>query len=76
MTKYPRKGFGWALDQLTRGGKVYRAGWNGKGLWLELQAAATITSPFLALRSVTGTLVPWTPSQTDQLAEDWVLYQP
>ena len=28
--------FGWALNVLKDGGKVCRAGWNGKGLWLQM----------------------------------------
>ena len=30
-------GIGWAVKQLRNGDKVQRIGWNGKGLWLELQ---------------------------------------
>lgn len=29
--------FGTALQELKRGNKVARSGWNGKGLWVELQ---------------------------------------
>ena len=29
--------FGEALNKLRSGQKVQRMGWNGKGLWLELQ---------------------------------------
>ena len=29
--------FGWAIKQLKNGSKVYREGWNGKGMWIELQ---------------------------------------
>jgi hypothetical protein len=34
--------FGQALAQLKAGGRVRRAGWNGKGMWLCLMAAVTI----------------------------------
>ena len=40
--------FGWALDCLKTGKKVQRQGWNGKGLWIELQlpdANAKMTLP-------------------------------
>lgn len=33
----PTYDFGWALEVLKGGGKVCRAGWNGKGMWLVLQ---------------------------------------
>ena len=29
--------FGSALKELKNGNKISRSGWNGKGLWLELQ---------------------------------------
>lgn len=32
------KGFGWALKQLHNGSKVARSGWNGKGMYIVLQA--------------------------------------
>ena len=32
------QGFGWALKQLHNGSKVARSGWNGKGMWIVLQA--------------------------------------
>lgn len=34
---YTEKGsFGWAINVLQRGGRVARAGWNGKNMWLIL----------------------------------------
>ncbi len=30
--------FGWALDQLREGHRMQRAGWNGKNMWIALQA--------------------------------------
>jgi hypothetical protein len=44
--------FGAALQVLKNGGKVSRSGWNGKGLWLELQqpdANSKMTLPYLYL---------------------------
>jgi hypothetical protein len=35
--------FGLAIEALKRGQKVARAGWNGKGMWLAIQAGSTIT---------------------------------
>lgn len=66
--------FGTALLTLKNNGKVYRDGWNGKGLWLEMQvpdAHSKMTMPYLYLNYPSGGRVPWAPSQTDVLAEDW-----
>lgn len=73
--------FGAALDLLKNGRRVSRVGWNGKGMWLELQrpdAGSKMTLPYLYLnypidaRTTPGARVPWLASQTDVLAEDWV----
>jgi hypothetical protein len=66
--------FGWALMVLREGALVTREGWNGKGQWLALQIPdlqSKMTRPYIYLSTVTGDLVPWTPSQTDMLAIDW-----
>lgn len=72
--------FGNAIQVLKSGGKVRRDGWNGKGLWLELQtpdAHSKMTLPYLYLnypddaQNTPGARVPWLASQTDVLAEDW-----
>jgi hypothetical protein len=72
--------FGQALDHLEAGGKVSRAGWNGKGLWLELQvpdAHSKMTLPYIFMSypadavNTPGARVPWLASQTDMLAKDW-----
>lgn len=74
--------FGAALNELKTGGKVQRDGWNGKGLWLELQRPdehSKMTLPYLYLNypndaaNTPGARVPWLASQTDVLAEDWRL---
>jgi hypothetical protein len=65
---------GWAIDQLRNGYRVRRAGWNGKGMFLELQvpdAHSKMTLPYVYMSTVTGDLVPWLCSQTDLLAIDW-----
>jgi hypothetical protein len=74
--------FGTALNELKAGNKVQRDGWNGKGLWLELQRPdehSKMTLPYLYLnypndaQNTPGARVPWLASQTDMLAEDWRL---
>jgi hypothetical protein len=72
--------FGEALVELKAGGKVARRGWNGKGMWLEMQRPDTfskMTLPYVYLNypddaaNTPGARVPWLASQTDMLAEDW-----
>lgn len=67
--------FSQALEKLKSGVKVARTGWNGVGLWLEIQrpdAHSKMTLPYIFLSYPAGALrVPWAPSQTDILAEDW-----
>lgn len=76
--------FGMALELLKAGHKVARKGWNGKGIYLELQKPdehSKMTLPYIYIvttKLVTDNLdapkgvVPWLASQTDMLAEDWV----
>lgn len=66
--------FGEALNELRAGRKVCRAGWNGKGMWLDLQVPdehSKMTLPYIYMRTAQGGLVPWLASQTDVLAYDW-----
>lgn len=68
--------FGWALEQLKAGERVCRSGWNGKGMYVQLQMPDTLSKmkrPYLYMYPVDGALVPWVASQTDLLAEDWDL---
>lgn len=74
--------FGSALEALKSGMKVSRQGWNGKGLWLELQRPdenSKMTLPYIFIsypddaKTTPGARVPWLASQTDLLAEDWGL---
>ena len=75
--------FALALSCLKQGRKVSRSGWNGKGMWLKLVTdwsvaigeelpEAWIAQPFIAMKTVDGSVVPWLASQSDLLAEDWV----
>ena len=74
--------FGQALEKLKEGEKVSRLGWNGKGIFIELQIPdenSKMTSPYVFINT-TGlqtdneaapkSLVPWLASQTDMLADD------
>ena len=68
--------FGDALAHLRNGRSVARNGWNGKGMWLNLQvpdANSKMTLPYIYMKTADDNRVPWLASQTDMLAEDWVL---
>lgn len=80
--------FGEALKALKMGSAVARKGWNGKGIYIELQRPdehSKMTLPYIYI--VTTKLqsdnpaaprgvVPWLASQTDMLAEDWNIVNP
>lgn len=76
--------FGEAIKYLKRGLKVARKGWNGKGIFIELQVPdkhSKMTHPYIFI-DTTGLQtnnpnapkdrVPWLPSQTDILADDYI----
>ena len=68
--------FGEALVLLKDGRKVARQGWNGRGMWIELQRPdeqSKMKRPYLFMSPVGGDLVPWVASQSDLLADDWIL---
>jgi hypothetical protein len=77
--------FSRAVQEMRTGDCVSRDGWNGANQWIRYidlyndkhfavvhhEDAIGDFSPFLVLKTAQNKLVPWTPSQTDQLAEDW-----
>lgn len=66
--------FGEAISAMKAGQKVSRQGWNGKGMWLELQspdALSKMTLPYIFMKTADDQKVPWLASQTDMLSEDW-----
>lgn len=78
--------FGQAIEALKAGLRVARTGWNGKGMWLGLIKPDewTFTNgkwdnypclPFIAMKTADEKIVPWLASQTDVLAEDWVIVE-
>ena len=77
--------FGQAIIALKAKEKVARKGWNGKGIFIELQVPdkhSKMNHPYIFI-DTTGlvsdnpdaprSLVPWLANQTDMLAEDWVI---
>lgn len=81
--------FGLALEALKKDKKVQRIGWNGKGMWLTLVSASNYTIkdyleielegvhrlPWIGMKTADEGFVPWLASQTDVLAEDWVIVE-
>lgn len=72
--------FSEALEALKNGDHVARTGWNGKGLWLELQRPdehSKMTLPYIFInypvdaKNTPGARCPWVASQTDIMADDW-----
>lgn len=68
--------FGKAISELKSGNYVAREGWNGKNMWLHLQVPDThskMSLPYIYMCTAQGDLVPWLASQSDVLAEDWII---
>lgn len=71
----------------TTNSKYYRAGWNGKGMYIEAQYPtedSKMTRPYLVMVLPKGSTnqfgdiipneeqrIPWLPSQTDLFSNDW-----
>lgn len=71
-----RMHFGEALVTLRHGFSVRRLGWNGKGQRLRLQRpgpASKMTLPYIFIHTQSQDCIPWVASQTDLLADDWVM---
>jgi hypothetical protein len=81
--------FGEAVRLLKQGKKVCRKGWNGKGMFL-FYAKGTdyyvlgepnefLTGydrlPWIGMKTADDKFVPWLASQTDMLAEDWMIVE-
>lgn len=77
--------FGLALEALKQGQRLARAGWNGKDMWIGYVhphsydifsiafPSAMDLLPFIAMKTADDKVVPWLASQTDLLAEDWMV---
>lgn len=85
MTIAGNQAFGPALYWMKLGKLARRAGWNGKGMWVELQKPdlnSKMTLPYLFLNYPSGSeaypigaRVPWLASQTDLLCNDWEIFE-
>ena len=80
--------FGFAIEAMKKGKKVARKGWNGKGMYLFKSPKAGCQmykqytgkdindlQEFIVMKAADDTLVPWLASQTDVLAEDWMIIE-
>lgn len=79
--------FSKALDALKEGKRVAREGWNGKGMYITKQfctfypenledydeGSSEPLGDVLIMYNAQGTFNVWLASQTDVLAEDWVV---
>lgn len=81
--------FGIAVELLKKGFKVAREGWNGKGMFLlyvpsekwgiidkiGLGIPKGNLLPWIGMKTADNKFVPWLASQTDILAEDWIIVE-
>ena len=82
--------FGEALEALKAGKKAARAGWNGKGQYIELATNISymnasgqivncehdaIGNKAIAFVGTSGVQMGWLASQADMLAEDWLVVE-
>ena len=85
QTRVPQNGdeygvftFDIALQAVVKGQRIKRRGWNGEGQFVEMQVPdenSKMRKPYLYISPVDGELVPWIASQTDLLADDWVIIE-
>ena len=82
--------FGLALEELKKGNKVKRSGWNGKDQYIELaervsyinskgelinEGHLNIGNKVIAFIGTSGVQLGWLASQADMLAEDWEIVE-
>lgn len=76
--------FGDALAAAKQGSAIQRQGWNGNGLKVKAQFPdqnSKMTLPYLYIeypvdaKTTPGARCPWLASQTDIMAEDWLVVE-
>lgn len=80
--------FGLAIEAAKKGHRISRAGWNGKGQYVEIAAGISYVGPdgeivnaehdaignrALAFVGTSGVQMGWLASQADMLADDWTI---
>ncbi len=67
--------FGLAVEAAKKGFKIARTGWNGKGMYVQLNPAKDFEfselCPYFTIKNVRNSFDTWVPSISDILAEDW-----
>ena len=67
--------FSIVLESMKRDGTRWeREGWNGSNMWVTMQRPdenSKMDLPYFFMNTVTGDYVPWVPSVTDLIADDW-----
>ena len=70
--------FSSALEAVKNGLKMQRIGWNGKGMYIEIQKPdvnSKMTLPYIFLKTADENFIPWTPSHTDLFSNDFVEFR-
>ena len=71
--------FGLAIEALKAGKRVARAGWNGKGMYIEYIPGKDFQFsellPHFVIKNVNNSFSTWVPSINDCLADDWVIVE-
>ena len=82
--------FGESIENMKKGEKVARRGWNGKKQYIQLATAISYKAPdgtivncehdaignkAIAFVGTSGVQMGWLASQADMLAEDWELVE-
>lgn len=74
--------FEYAMTFARAGAHIAREGWNGKGMYVLLAETGTFQVngriegellPFMVMKTAPGPFVPWLISQTDLIADDWLV---
>lgn len=70
-------GFDEAIKYLKRGLRICRKGWNGKGLYVELEKGGDYKFseilPHFVIKNTQNSFNTWVPSISDLMAEDWMI---
>ena len=69
--------FGLAVEAMKKGMKIERAGWNGRGMYIQLNKAIDFDfselNQFFTIKNTRNSFDTWVPSISDILAEDWAI---
>lgn len=77
--------FGMAIEAMKVKKKVCRKGWNRKGMWLKMVSKGNFDVgvdtveegsnllPWIGMKTADNSFVLWLASQTDMLAQDWIV---